>query len=543
MECNSYWDRRSISRRRMLGATAAGSAGLVAVATVGCGDDDDDASGDAPTNTTAPDPTATPLATGPQSGGTVKVGVVVDFATLDPGISTSGVTSTITQQAYDNLLMVQPDLSMKPELATSWESNDDLTSYIFNLRKGVKFHHGKDFSAEDVVFTFERLLDPEFGSPILAQLGEGTTVVATDDYTVRFDLLSSNGYFPSYMQQDELRILAADQDLDKLAGTAIGTGPFIMEENLPGERITLVRNPNYWEEGKPYLDEMHIMNIPEAAGRDAAIVAGDIDLIHRGLSPLSVPALEADPGVTVKRITGWGWIGLIMDNARPPFDNKTLRKAFQAAMDREAVNQAALLGLGGPAFDHPIAPSNPVFASQYAPPDYDIALAKSLLEQAGYPDGIDVDLHTSDISAGVIDLAVAYKESAAPADIRVNVVVDPSTGFWDTVWQKETFTIDTWRGADPDQALSEQFHSGSPYNAHHYINPVTEALIDKAKGQDLEGQKESYAEVQRILIDDVPAIVACFRPEMLAMRNEVQGIEPHLMSWPLFQDGWLDLNA
>ena len=517
---------------------------LVAGACTGTSDTGDDAAAPATTAAAAaaPDTAAPPDEGGPKYGGTLRVALVADTHTLDPAISVSAVTTAITQHVYDNLLMIQPDLTMKPELATSWEANEDLTSYTFYLREGVKFHHGKDFSAEDVVFTFNRLLDPELDSPLRAILDIIEEIVVIDDFTVRFDLDGPNGYFPSYLQKSEARILPADIDLDQLVLGAIGTGPFILDEHLPGERITMVRNPNYWEEGRPYLDEIVFVNIPEPAGRVNALLAGDVDLIQHGMAPLSVPEIDGHPDTRVLVLEGWGWLGLAMDNARPPFDNKLVRQAFQAATDRELVNQAALLGLGAPGYDHPIGKSNAVFASQFAPPPYDPELARQLLAEAGYPDGIDIDLHTADITTGAMDIAVAFKESAAPAGIRVNVVVNPSAGFWDSVWQKETLTIDAWRGADPDQALSEQFHSASPYNAPHYVNPEVDALIEKAKGQDLAGQQETYAEVQRILIEDVPAIVAAFRPELIAVQNYVQGVSPHPLSWPLFQDAWLDLD-
>ena len=356
--------------------------------------------------------------------------------------------------------------------------------------------------------------------------------------------MAPTGYFPSYLQKSEARILPANLDLEELVLGAVGTGPFILDEHLPGERITMVRNPNYWEEGKPYVDEIVFLNIPEPrrSGSGTPGRRRGPDSTRHGPLGASLKSTPI-PTPTCLVLEGWGWLGLAMDNARPPFDNKLLRQAFQAAMDRELVNQVALLGLGAPGYDHPIGTSNAVFASQYAPPPYDPELARSLLAEAGYPDGIDIDLHTADITTGAMGYRGGIsKRVLHPRASGSNVVVNPSAGFWDTVWQNETLTIDAWRGADRDQALSEQFHSASPYNAPHYVNPELDALIEKAKGQDLAGQQESYAEVQRILIEDVPAIVAAFRPELIAVQNYVQGVSPHPLSWPLFQDAWPGLG-
>ena len=482
---------------------------------------------------------AAAAAAGPKYGGSLVVAMVASSSTLDPAYIIDTADYAVTDLAYDNLLMIQPDFSVKPELATSWEANDDLSSYTFHLRRGVKFHHGKDFTAEDVLFTFNRLLDPVVDSPARAVLDPIEDIVAVDDYTVRFDLSGPNGFFLDTLSIFQARILPADVDVERLTFEEFGTGPFILEEHEPAIRTTLVRNPDYWEEGKPYLDEFVIQGISEAAARDAALTNGDADLIFE-LGPQSVPGLEAHPDTTVLMASSFSYIGMGMRTITPPFDNILVRKAMQAATDRESINQAALLGMGIPARDHQIHPAHPAFATEYKPPDYDPELARSLLVQAGYPDGIDVDLYTSDIGPGMIELAVAYKESAAPAGIRVNIERVPPDGFFDSVWNVESFTVEYWFGRIPDQALTVQTHSESAWNAPRYNNSTVDELIEKARGQDLEGQKESYGEIQRILIDEVPRLVVAFQPWMYGARKDVRNINPHPLGWPLFQDGWLD---
>ena len=170
----------------------------------------------------------------------------------------------------------------------------------------------------------------------------------------------------------------------------------------------MVRNPDYWEEGKPYLDELVILMIAEAATRAEALKSGDVDLVIQ-LEPQSVPGIDAHPQTAVLSNPSFSYIGLEMDNRAPPFDNKLVRQAMQAALDREAVNQAALLGRGFVAYDHPVSLKDPRFASQHTPPTYDPELARSLLAQAGYPDGIDVTLYTADVGAGMIEMAVGIR--------------------------------------------------------------------------------------------------------------------------------------
>ena len=270
-----------------------------------------------------------------------------------------------------------------------------------------------------------------------------------------------------------------------------------------------------------------------------ALKSGDVDLVWQ-LSPQSVPGVDAHPETTVLNATSFSHLAVCIPTNVPPFDNKLVRKAMQAATDREGINQAALLGLGIPARDHPIHPSHPAFASQYAPPDYDPELARSLLEQAGYPDGIDLTLYTSDIGPALIELAVAYKESAAPAGIRIDVERTPSEAYWSEHWNNGKLASVYWFGFMPDQALARQIHSDAPFNCPRYFNPVVDELIEKARGQDLEGQKESYGEIQRILIDDVPRLIIVFQPWMYGVNKDLRGLAPHPRGFPIIQDAWFD---
>ena len=478
----------------------------------------------------------------PKRGGTLTMAMVADFGSLDPPMVWSQVDQALTQALYDNLLMIQPDGSVKPELAASWEANDDLSSYTFHLRKGVKFHHGKDFKAEDVLFTFERLMDPVLDSPIRPTFD--TTVediVALDDYTVRFDLVGPNAFFLDALSLQQVRIMPANVDVERLHLEAFGTGPFMLEELLPGERVTMVRNPEYWEEGKPYLDKYVILNVREAATRAEALKSGDVDVVFN-LDFQSVPSIEAHPETMVLETPGSAWIGMPMRNDIPPFDNKLVRQAMQAATDRESILQAAQLGRGEIAYDHPIPSDDPLFSPQHAASVvYDPELAKQLLAEAGYPDGIDVTLHTSDIGAGMVEMAVAFKEGAAPAGIRVDVQRVSSDLFWDSYWSVEPFTVTWWAGRpNPDLAMSIQYQGS--WNAPNFLNEEFDQLLLRGRGETLEERKVTYDRIQEILIDEVPRLVVAFKPMLYGARNNVRGVVPHPLG-PIaiiLQDGWLD---
>ena len=450
---------------------------------------------------------------GPKYGGTLTVAMVADHVTLDPPLHTSVVDIAITQNTYDNLLMIQPDSSVKPELATSWEPNDDLSSYTFHLREGVKFHNGKTFKAEDVKFSFERLLDPEIDSPARpTYAGVIDDMVIIDDYTIRFDLQSPNAFFPDSLSIYQARIVPNNVEIARLHLEEFGSGPFRMIENLFGQRTTLARYDDYWEEGKPYLDEIVILNIPEPATRVEALKSGDVDVVYR-MEVQSALGLVGNPDVVALELASPGNRGLDMDNTVPPFDNVLVRKAIQAAADRDAIHQAAFLGKGAIAFDHPFPENDPLHNFDARPPEYNIELAKDLLAQAGYEDGIDLTLYTSTVSPGLVEIAVAFKESAAPAGIRVDVVRKPEDGYWDVVWGVEPFTVVSWFGrANVDQALSIQYHSEGSWMVANYdpdklaASPNSDELIERARGEKFEAQKETYAQLQALLIEEVPRL-------------------------------------
>jgi peptide/nickel transport system substrate-binding protein len=403
----------------------------------------------------------------------------------------------------------------------------------------VKFHHGKEFKAEDVLFTMNRIRDPEADNPNSALLVSVVDIVAVDDYTVRFDLNGPNGFFLDAFSIYPMHILPADVDVDRLTLEAFGTGPFTLEEWLPGERATMVKNPDYWEEGRPYLDEIVFVGISEPATRAEALKSGDVDVVYL-LETQSVQGIEDHPDTKVVSVASAGHYGIDMDNSRPPFDNKLVRKAFQAATDRELINQATTLGLGSITYDHPFPSNDSRFAPQYAV-EYDPELAKSLLEQAGYPDGIDIILHTGDVAPGMIEMAVAFQESAAPAGIRVEVKKHPPDSFWSEVFMQNPLVIIQWAPRPSmDVILTQKYHSDSAWNSMRYYNDTLDGLIARAKGETLEQQKETYGEIQRILADDVPGLVIANQPLIYGVRNYVQDAGPTPVRARTLRNAWLE---
>ncbi len=475
----------------------------------------------------AAEPAAEEEEEGPKYGGTLRLTMPPGGNDFDPPLLSYVADMTVVHQSYESLVERNPDWTLRPLLAESWEPNDELTQWTFNLRKGVKFIHGKEFKAEDVVYTFDRLF--EVGSALASVLGMVTDVVAVDDYTVRFDLSSPSTYLPGLVSRYHAKITPSDIDPERLKTETFGTGPFTVTEHVAGERTVMTKNPNYWWEGYPYLDELIIIYLPDPGSRAEALKAGTVDVIVDMVIP-NIPTIEAHAECRVSMVTSPQYMNLAMDVTMEPFNNKLVRQAIQAATDREAINQAALFGKGSVAYDHPIAPTDPHFNEEYKPPEYNPELARELLEQAGYPDGIDLTLYTSTLGAPMVEMAMVMKEKAAPAGIRIDIQVMPEDGYWSDVWMVKPFCTVYYGGRIPDEALSIVYLSTASWNETHYNNPRVDELIIKARSQvELEDRRETYGEIQSILIDEVPRIIPVFMPVAHGMRLNVRGLEakPH----------------
>ena len=455
---------------------------------------------------------------------TLRVGMLADYNTFDPPMLL-GMPDIVTAQAtYDVLVNRNPDLSLQPMLATSWSTNDDATEWTFELREGVKFSNGKEFTAEDVVFTFNRLFEVE--SPLASVMAEPTDIVAVDDHTVRFEFATPNAVLLESLVKYHAHITPSNLDVERAALETFGTGPFILTEFVVGERATFERNEDYWWEDHPKVDRLEYIFLPDPTARAEALKAGTIDVIF-DLDIASIPGLEDHPDTKVIIAPSGSYMNLAMDVREPPFDNKLVRQAMQAATDRNAILQGAQFGIGSVAYDHPITTVDPVFNEACKPPDYNPELAKSLLAEAGYPNGIDVTLYTSTAGAAMVEMSTVFKERAAPAGINVNIEVTPEDGYWSDVWLQKPFTTVWWGGRPPYEAISVVYPTGAPWNESYYSNTELDSLLLQALGEaDPERQKDLFGRMQCILVDEVPRIIPVFRPVSLGMRKNIEGLLP-----------------
>ena len=478
-------------------------------------------------------------AAGQKYGGTLKIGIV-DFGTMDPALmGLSEGSSLYSELTYDKGTVLWYDGALTPWALESWTTNDALDQYTFKVRQGIMFHHGKEMKAEDVKFTYDRILDPATASPLEAQLNFISTITAVDDYTLVFDLDGPNVFLPGLLSIYHAMILPSDIDIGLITSREFGSGPFTLTEHNPAERTVMDRNPNYWRAGVPYLDTVILFYMPEQTTRVEALKSGAIDVI---LEPsFGVLAdLESSPNVVIKEAPTAGVRVLDFHTDREPFNNKDLRKAFQYAVDRDFIREAVLFGHGANANDHPIGINDQYYWDEQPIIKQDIERAKAYLVSAGYPDGFDVTLDTGDFGQK-LEMALAFKESVAAAGINVTVKVNDSTTYWEQFWMNECcpFVASSWGARPAHQAISVELGDNTPWNESYYENARLNELLNLASSEASFATRKAYfQEIQEMLIEDVPVLYLLYNPVIVAHRSRVQGVQAHPGLSETFIENW-----
>ncbi len=331
--------------------------------------------------------------------------------------------------------------------------------------------------------------------------------------------------FPSYLVNRFTYIIKDGQPADQLRTAGIGTGPFKVERFVPGEEPALfVRNDGYWRPGLPKVDAVELRSIPDPSARIAAIAAGQVHVVW-DLPRIGLETLENNPDVQVIEVRAPYVMTLSFWADTKPFDDVRVRQALKAVVDREAVLKLVAGGHGTVAADNPVAPWIQYGLNEPAP-RRDVGKAKTLLAEAGYPDGIDVELFTSGATPGFIELATLYQSLAAEAGIRVKVTRTPDGEFWSNIWLKKPFITSSWAGRDADAALSVPYLSDADWNETHWKNPAFDNLIHEARRTvDAARRTELYQQAQKLLQEDGGVIIPVFVNSVAAASAGVSGVK------------------
>jgi peptide/nickel transport system substrate-binding protein len=451
---------------------------------------------------------------------------------LDPAKAGGAEDYVFANLVYNGLMRVTENLEIVEDLAESYSSSEDLKTWTFKLKQGVRFHNGRSMTSDDVVKSFERILNKDTASPGRSQLLIVKDIEALDQATVRFTLEIPYSTFPELLIERQLKIVPADH-VDRLSTEPIGTGPFRFKSLEPGNALVLEKNPDYFEAGLPKLDAVHFRIMPEGASKVAALLAGDIDLLWN--VPLeSIEQLSAQPKIKVDESSTGTWDGLVMNNAQPPFNDMRVRRAVLLAIDKVKLVEFAVFGHGA-ATHTPITPKSPYFNENIGF-ETDLPAAQKLLAEAGLADGFEVQLVVPVGRPTRERLGVAVQQMLKPLGIKVNVQRLPYNRFRTEVTGKAPFYADGYfNRPSVDTAVYPWFHSTGTWNGimWKFASQRVDTALDAARAAETDAErKKLYEEFQLAIVEEVPGIVAYTLNFANAYNSDrVEAFHTHPYAW------------
>ena len=480
----------------------------------------------------------------PKRGGTLRISHSNRIATLNVMTNSGPAEYPVMDMVYSGLTRIGLNNTILPDLAASWDANEEATEFTFSLREGVTFHDGTPFTSDDVVATYEAILDPDIPASAASTLGMVQGVEAVDDLTVKFTLNAPYADFPTATAHANARILsraAIEGDLAALDTQVNGTGPFMLEEYDSARIVRLVRNPNYWDPDKPYLDAVEMHLFPDLAAETANFLSGDVDVMLT-VQQADFARIAGSPGVEALRVPSGRYINVVMRQDQPPFDDVRVRRALAMSVDRQLLVDLVLEGLGRPANDNILSPE---FKYVIESPEvtYDPEGAKALLAEAGYPDGLDLTLVASNRPAIRGQVAIAIKQMAAPAGFRIEVESMPHDTYLANVWMKGNFYMGYW-GMQPteDETFNLLLTSNASYEDTAWKNAEFDAAVQAGRSTTNEEERAAaYRTAQELILRDVPYIIPFFEDALTAARDDVEGwtINP-INRYFYTENVWLD---
>ena len=428
-----------------------------------------------------------------------------------------------------------------PEQAMSWESSDDFMEWTFNVRRGIYFHNGREMTADDVVYSTMRVLNPETGSAYRASFVNAETdeslfktLEATDSHTIHVTLHQPHPRLEELFFVHVNAIMPQEAIAD-INTYPIGTGPFRFKEHIPDVVTIMEKNPNYWEEDLPILDEIRMIPIPDETSRLAALRAGEVDWI-RNPPRVEIPALQADESINVQVLPST-WVDWFRISPRyPPLDNPNVRRAIAMSINRDAANERALFGLGAPVYTNVPPLSN--VPLNITPPPYDPEGARAILEAEGVL-GFDLELTAHDVAH---IKKVAESVAADLQAVGINATVAAlEEGFWANRWSQQD-----WQMAN---SASISFMDPGPRSRFigegdvtGYTDPEISAWISEASAvADVEERGRLYSMAWNKYLNEGATFIAIVAaPYAVAMSNKVKGFPMFPEQQQRWETAWIE---
>jgi peptide/nickel transport system substrate-binding protein len=461
--------------------------------------------------------TSEAIAQKPVPGGALTIALAAEPSGLDPTTNPSAAIKRVVHyNLLEGLLKVDRNGKVAPALAKSYSVSKDGKEYTFVLHGGIKFHDGNPCTAEDVKFTFERLLDPKTAAPFRMFYEAIESVQVVDTATVKFKMKAVASNFLFNMARGDA-VIVSKQSVDRLKSAPVGTGPFKFTEWKRGDSVIMAKNPDYYQKGLPYLDRVIFKFIPDPSAQLAALRAGDVDVISYDLAPENAPALEKDGRFKVLKGHTTTDVIMAMNHSRKPFSDLRVRQAITLAIDRKAVIQGAVAGYGTPIGSH-MDPTNPYYVDLSGLYPYNPEKAKELLAEAGFPTGFGAVLKLPEPYAYARRSGEIIADQLSKVGIKLIIEVIPMGQWVDRVFKNAEYDLTVMGHAEP---FDIEIYSRPNYY-FRYNSPNFQELIKKAEAEmNEQARKKVYEQAQRMLADDFVNVYLFIYPALPAMKKEV----------------------
>ncbi len=472
-----------------------------------------------------------------------KLRIAMGVPPLNPYNYYTLFDSNIGRQTHEYLTKTGQDNITRPYLAESWDVSEDLKTWTFNVRKGVKWHSGRDFTADDAIWNIQQLLDPATGSSVLGLMqsymlnevekdGEKTTelwdanaIEKVDDFTFRLNLKAPQIAVPEHMFHYPFAILDPDEGGEFGAGSN-GTGPFELTEIRVKEKAVLTARKDYWGEG-PHVDSLEFIDLGDDPSASlAALASKQVHGLYTAPAQL-LESLQALPHLELYR-SATAQTGMArMKVTQKPFDDPRVRQALRYATDCPKSVEVALLGMGVAGEHHHVSPIHPEYAELPAFPR-DVAKAKALLAEAGYPDGFEFEI-TAPQAPGYLQLgAQAIEQQWREVGVRLKINIMPEQAYWE-IWDKAPLTFNVWFGRPLGiMVLALGYRSGVPWNESEWSNAEFDRLLTEAEGTlDVDKRRKTMGQLQKIMQEDGPLSMPIWVETFTFMDKKVKGFKMH----------------
>ncbi len=469
---------------------------------------------------------------------TLIIGSGAEATGLDPRFETDVPSFERINVISEPLVKFDVEMNLVPSLATNWEFSEDTLTLTFHLREHVKWHDGQPFTAHDVKYTYEWVLDPANGARNRGLYEDIALVQVVSDHVVEFHLRQPFSFLLNNIARMPITPKHAGDRAD-FRQNPIGTGPYSLVRWTRDDRMILVAHEEYWG-GKPLIKNVIFRPIPEDSTRLLAFEAGEIDVYQGGMVPQELPRLENDSRFVVQRAAGTGYTYLGFNTAVGALGDLKVRQAVSHLIHRDAIVSRIMNGIGTPGIG-PIPTGLPWFNPFVPRYEYNPEKARALLAEAGYAEGtVTLRLYTNENPVRM-RIAEILQHEARRVGVTIEVTIEEFGAFLSRIQETDDYDIFIlgWGGQlDPDRAMMRQFHTHGSNNYTKYSNERLDYLLEQGRrvAPDSKESLEIYNEAQMIVVGDLPYGFINYTEEVAIHRPALKNWTIHPYSAAAWQD-------